>query len=131
MAPADPPATNERCLDGITGCAVEGFHDHPASLPPDVVLTAEQGLKTLPAADGGKAQTRKGTPMNRWLLHKDTGRLRGLFNPRYLRHTEIRWMGRRVQWVISPIQVAFWTQMHTAQPNNRFHWSPLSRAWVG
>lgn len=39
------------------------------------------------------------------------------------RDSEVRWMGTRVQWVISPVQVALWTHMH-APLSTRRGWEP-------
>lgn len=60
------------------------------------------------------------------------GRLRVEVHRTGLRHSEVRWMGPRVQWVVSPVQVALWTHMHrplaNGEPYNwRVNWCPIPR----
>jgi hypothetical protein len=43
-----------------------------------------------------------------------------------LRFTEVRWMGPKVQWVLSPVQVALWTGMGRPQYRG-FSWCPIRR----
>lgn len=38
-------------------------------------------------------------------------RLRIAILPKGFRFSEIRWVGKKIQWVISGVQTAFWTQM--------------------
>lgn len=62
-------------------------------------------------------------------MTKSTGRLRLHFSTRArLRDNEIRWIGSRVQWVISGVQVALWTRMHRSIPQNRLQLAPLPRS---
>jgi hypothetical protein len=45
--------------------------------------------------------------------------------PHGLRFSEIRWMGKRVHWVISPVQVALWTSMD--EYKWWVQWAPIRR----
>jgi len=47
--------------------------------------------------------------------------------PYSLRNSEVRWMSAQIQWVVSPVQIAFWTAMDTHLPNNWFTFAPVSR----
>jgi hypothetical protein len=64
---------------------------------------------------------------------KTTGRLRWVAS--LTRHAELRWVGPGIQWVLSPVQVALWTdnrnrrqEQHPGLPYNwRLNWCPLGR----
>lgn len=55
------------------------------------------------------------------------GRLKIHVHPHGLRFSEIRWMGKRVHWVISPVQVALWTRMDQPEYKWRVQWAPIRR----
>jgi hypothetical protein len=68
---------------------------------------------------------------------RDTGRLRWYFGktstnggPWLRRQSELRWVGRHVQWVLSPVQIAAWTGMAdlTAVTRRGFSLAPMPRA---
>ena len=56
--------------------------------------------------------------MNRLKIH---------LHPHCLRFTEVRWMGKRIQWVVSPVQIAFWTHMDQPMPNLVGQRAPVRR----
>jgi hypothetical protein len=68
----------------------------------------------------------------RILVHKTGGRLHWWFSSMDPTRAHIRWQGPEVQWVISPRQIALWTDFQNRHPerngpwpyNWRFHWSP-------
>ena len=62
------------------------------------------------------------------------GRLKIHLHVHGLRFSEVRWMGPKVQWVLSPVQVALWTGMDhrpTAANTMGYNWrvqlSPVRR----
>lgn len=71
------------------------------------------------------------------LTYKGTGRIRWHLNFKLPRHSELRWVGPSVQWVLSPVQVALWTDNRNRHPerhprlpyNWRFNWNPMPRAY--
>lgn len=71
------------------------------------------------------------------LTYKNSGRLRWVLNSKLPRHTELRWCGKNVQWVLSPVQVAVWTDWQNRHPerhphlpyNWRINWCPVARSY--
>ena len=55
------------------------------------------------------------------------GRLKIHLLPHGLRFSEVRWMGPKVHWVVSPVQVALWTGMDRDEYNWRVQWAPIRR----
>jgi hypothetical protein len=55
------------------------------------------------------------------------GRLKARILPHGLRDSEVRWIGKQIQWVISPVQIALWTAMDQSMPRNRLQIAPLRR----
>lgn len=68
---------------------------------------------------------------NSWISKNSVGlaigKLRFAIWFRYLRLSEIRWMGNKRQWVLSPIQVAYWNEMEAYKPNWVFSFYPMKR----
>lgn len=60
------------------------------------------------------------------LLRRETGRLRYTLTTK-LRHCEIRWCGERRQWVLSGVQVGYWTGLNLPEANTRIMLYPLRR----